>query len=86
MSILFWLLYGLVIGALAKFLMPGNQAMGWLPTIILGIVGSLLGGFIAQRLLGMGEDGNMWDLGTMMVSILGAILVLVIYGALTRRR
>ncbi len=81
-----WILYGLVIGALAKLLMPGNQAMGWLTTIILGIVGALLGGFIANNLLGFGEDGNAWDFKTILVSVLGAILALFLYGALTKKR
>ncbi|MFC6268751.1 GlsB/YeaQ/YmgE family stress response membrane protein [Frigoriflavimonas asaccharolytica] len=84
MGILAWLLFGLIIGALAKLVMPGNQNMGWLLTIILGIVGAFVGGFIGSNLLGIGEDGNMWDIGSIAMSVLGAILVLVIYGAVTK--
>jgi uncharacterized membrane protein YeaQ/YmgE (transglycosylase-associated protein family) len=47
MAIIGWIILGLIIGALAKFVMPGNQNMGWLMTIILGIVGSIVGGFLA---------------------------------------
>ncbi len=83
-SILAWVLFGLVIGAVAKLVMPGNQNMGWLMTIILGIVGSMVGGFVAG-LLGIGQDGNMWDIGSIAISVLGALLVLFIYGKLTNR-
>lgn len=85
MGILAWLLFGLIVGALAKLLMPGNQGMGWILTIILGIVGAFVGGFVGN-LLGIGEDGNMWDIGSIAMAVLGAILVLFIYGAVTRGR
>jgi len=85
MGILAWILFGLIVGAIAKFLMPGTQGGGWIVTIILGIVGALVGGFIAGA-LGIGDDGNPWDLGTIGISVLGAILVLFIYGALTRQK
>jgi len=85
MGILAWILFGLIVGALAKLLMPGNQGGGWIITIILGIVGALVGGFIAGA-IGIGDDGNPWDLGTIGISVLGAIVVLLIYGALTKNR
>ena len=85
MGILAWIIFGLIVGALAKFIMPGAQGGGWLITIILGIVGALVGGFVAGA-LGIGDDGNPWDIGTIAISVLGAILVLFIYGALTNRR
>ena len=46
MGILTWIIFGLIAGAIAKFVMPGNQGMGWLMTIILGIVGAFVGGWI----------------------------------------
>ena len=55
MAIIGWIILGLIIGALAKFVMPGNQNMGWLMTIILGIVGSIVGGFLAG-LMGISQD------------------------------
>jgi len=85
MGILAWILFGLIVGAIAKLLMPGRQGGGWIITIILGIVGALVGGFIAGA-IGIGDDGNPWDLGTIGISVLGAILVLLIYGALTKNR
>lgn len=85
MGILAWIIFGLIVGAIAKFIMPGAQGGGWLITIILGIVGALVGGFVAGA-LGIGDDGNPWDIGSIAISVLGAILVLFIYGALTNKR
>lgn len=85
MGILAWIIFGLIVGAIAKFIMPGTQGGGWLITIILGIVGALIGGFLAGA-LGIGDDGNPWDIGTIAISVLGAILVLFIYGAVTKGR
>ena len=84
LGIISWVIFGVVVGAIAKMIMPGNQNMGWLMTIILGIVGSMVGGFVAG-LLGIGQDGNMWDIGSIAISVLGALLVLFIYGKLTSR-
>ena len=50
MSVLVWIIFGLIAGAIAKFIMPGNQNMGWLMTIILGIVGAYVGAFVGQLL------------------------------------
>ena len=83
MGILTWILFGLIAGALAKFIMPGNQAMGWLMTIILGIVGAFVGGFIRSA-LGWG-DVNSFDIKSMLLAIGGALIVLWIYGMATRR-
>lgn len=80
LGIISWVIFGVVVGAIAKMIMPGNQNMGWLMTSILGIVGSLVGGFIANNLLGFGEDGNIWDFGTIAISVLGALIVLWVYG------
>ena len=83
MGILTWILFGLIAGALAKFIMPGNQGMGWLMTIILGIVGAFVGGFIGSA-LGWG-DVNSFDIKSMLLAVVGALLVLWLYGMATRR-
>lgn len=83
-GILAWILFGLVVGAIAKLIMPGKQGGGWLLTIILGIIGSIVGGWIGG-LLGIGT-GGMWNFGSIALSVLGAIVVLFIYGALTKGR
>jgi len=75
MSILGWILFGLIVGALAKLLMPGRDPGGMVVTILLGIVGALVGGFIG-RLLGMYHQGQ--GAGYIMAT-LGAIIILFLY-------
>ncbi len=85
MGILSWLIFGLIAGALAKFIMPGPQGGGIILTIVLGIVGAVVGGFIGTNLLGFGEIGG-FDLRSMAIAVGGALLVLVIHGMLMRNR
>lgn len=82
MEILTWILFGLVVGALAKLVMPGRDPGGIIVTILLGIAGAVLGGFIG-RALGLYEAGE--SAGWIM-SFLGAILLLVIYRVVIGRR
>ena len=81
MSILTWIIIGLVVGALAKFVMPGKDPGGIVVTILLGIGGALLGGVLG-RALGLYEPGQPagW-----IVSILGAVLLLAGYRAVVGR-
>ena len=74
-SILSWIIFGLVVGILAKFFMPGKDPGGMIVTILLGIGGALLGGWIGTS-LGYGEQGQ--SAGWIM-SILGAVILLVAY-------
>jgi len=82
MGILSWIVFGLIVGALAKLVMPGRDPGGIIITIVLGIVGSMLGGFLGQALgwYRAGEPAG-W-----IVSIIGAIIVLAIYRAVTGKR
>lgn len=82
MGILGWIVFGLVIGALAKLLMPGKDPGGIIVTMLLGIVGSVLGGFIGQT-MGLYGPG---DAAGFVMSLLGAILLLVIYRMATGNR
>ena len=82
MGILTWILFGLVVGVIAKLLMPGRDPGGFIVTILLGIAGALLGGFIGQA---MGFYGPNESAGWI-VSILGAILLLALYRMMVRRR
>ena len=82
MGILSWIVFGLIVGILAKLLMPGRDPGGFIVTMLLGIVGAVLGGFIG-RAAGFYQPGQ--PAGWLM-SILGAIIVLAIYRATTRRR
>lgn len=81
-GVLGWILFGLVAGVIAKLLMPGKDPGGFIVTILLGIAGALLGGFMgrAMGLYGEGEPAGM------IVSILGAILLLALYRVMTRSR
>lgn len=76
MNIFAWLLMGLIAGALARMLVPGRDPMGWLGTLILGLVGSLIGGFLASVLFESDADFNPAGL---LGSIVGAVLALIIY-------
>ena len=78
MGIVLWIVFGLIAGALAKFLMPGKQGGGIVLTTLLGIVGAVVGGFIATQ-LGFG-DVNSFDLGSMAIAVGGALLVLLVWG------
>ena len=81
-DVLIWILFGLVVGALAKLLMPGNDPGGIIITILLGIAGSLVGGFIG-RALGLYERGQA---AGFLMSLLGAIILLAIYRQVARSR
>lgn len=82
MGILGWIIFGLIIGALAKLVMPGKDPGGFVVTILLGIVGALLGGFLG-RALGLYREG---EPAGFVGAFIGAILVLVIYRMATGRR
>ena len=83
MSIIGWIVLGLIAGAIAKAILPGRQGGGWIATLILGIVGALLGGFIGSALFGV-DIKEFWSLETWLVAIGGSIVVLLIYGLVTR--
>ncbi|RPJ49240.1 MAG: GlsB/YeaQ/YmgE family stress response membrane protein [Candidatus Latescibacterota bacterium] len=85
MGILAWILFGLIAGALAKFIMPGKQGGGCILTILLGIVGAIVGGFLGTRLFSFGSVSG-FDLRSMGIAIGGALLVLLVYGLMARNR
>ena len=85
MGIISWIVLGLIAGALAKLIMPGRQGGGIIVTIILGIIGAILGGFLGS-LIGMGSLESVFDIGTIITAIVGALIVLFIYGAVTGRK
>jgi len=82
MGILSWIVFGLVVGIIAKLLTPGKDPGGFIVTMLLGIAGALLGGFIGRA---MGLYGPQQSAGWLM-SIGGAILLLVLYRLMARRR
>lgn len=82
LSILGWIIFGLIIGALAKLLMPGRELGGIIVTIVLGIVGALIGGFLGRvlRFYGPGEAAGF------VMSLIGAMMLLLFYRLLVARR
>ena len=84
MGILAWIVFGLVAGFLAKFLMPGKTPGGIIATILLGIVGAVVGGFIGTLLDFGGVSG--FDLRSMALAVGGGIIVLLVFGLATRSR
>jgi uncharacterized membrane protein YeaQ/YmgE (transglycosylase-associated protein family) len=84
MGILLWAVFGLIAGAIAKYLMPGNAPGGIVATIILGIIGAVVGGFLGT-LLGFGNISG-FDLRSMALAVGGGLVVLLIYGLTSKRR
>ncbi len=83
MGIIGWIVLGLAAGAIAKAILPGTQGGGWLITLVLGVVGALLGGFIGSAVFGIGLE-SFFSIQTWLLAIGGSILVLLIYGLVTR--
>ena len=81
MSIILFLVFGLIIGALARFLVPGRESGGWVVSMVLGVVGSFLGTFIG-RALSIYREG---EPAGFVMSLFGAILMVMAYHAIARR-
>ena len=85
LSFIWWLIVGLIAGALARLIMPGRDAMSWLMTMLLGIVGSVVGGLISWAIWGAEtRDGGFQPAG-LVLSIIGAIVVLGLWRMIARR-
>jgi uncharacterized membrane protein YeaQ/YmgE (transglycosylase-associated protein family) len=84
MSFLGFLLLGLIAGAIAKLILPGKQGGGWFVTLLLGVVGALLGGWLGGLLFNVDLNG-FWNLSTWLLAIGGSIIVLLIYGLIAGR-
>ncbi|WFR82845.1 GlsB/YeaQ/YmgE family stress response membrane protein [Arthrobacter sp. Y-9] len=85
MGFLGWIVLGLIAGAIAKALMPGEQGGGWLATLLLGVVGALVGGWIGSAIFHVGVN-EFWSLSTWLLAIVGSLVVLFIWGLITKRR
>jgi len=83
MEIVWILLFGLVVGAVAKLLMPGDDPGGIIVTALIGVVGSVIG-FYVFRAIGIGDE-NKFDLGGFLGAVLGTMLLLAIYRAVAGR-
>jgi uncharacterized membrane protein YeaQ/YmgE (transglycosylase-associated protein family) len=85
MGILSWILFGLLAGAMAKFIMPGKDPGGCIGTIIIGILGAVIGGFIGSELFDFGSVTG-FNVRSFAIAILGAIILLSLYRLLLERR
>jgi uncharacterized membrane protein YeaQ/YmgE (transglycosylase-associated protein family) len=81
-GIIGWILLGLLAGAIAKLILPGDDPGGIIVTTLIGIAGALVGGFIASA-LDIGDLDEFFDIGTWLIAIGGALLLLVIYRMFT---
>lgn len=84
MGIIAWIVLGLIAGALAKAIMPGDDPGGIIVTILIGIAGAFIGGFIWNLLTGGGVSGL--NIGSILIAILGSIILLAGYRAISGRR
>ncbi|MET4001974.1 MULTISPECIES: GlsB/YeaQ/YmgE family stress response membrane protein [Arthrobacter] len=84
MGFIGWIILGLIVGAIVKAIMPGKVGGGWVTSLILGVVGAVVGGWIGDALFNKGEMGffNIWS---WILAIVGGLVVAGIYGAITGR-
>jgi uncharacterized membrane protein YeaQ/YmgE (transglycosylase-associated protein family) len=85
MSVLSWILFGLIAGAIAKALHPGKDPGGWIVTIIIGILGGIVGGAIGMYVLGW-DDVNGFNFRSFLLAVAGAILLLWVYAMVRGKR
>jgi uncharacterized membrane protein YeaQ/YmgE (transglycosylase-associated protein family) len=82
MGVLGWIIFGLIVGAIAKLVMPGRDPGGFIVTILLGIAGALIGGYVGRAAGWYGPN----DSAGFLMSVLGAIILLALYRMLFARR
>ena len=86
MSWILFVLFGLVVGLIARALMPGRQPMGFILTALLGIAGSFLGSFVGGLIQGQGDNIDTADPYNWIGAVLGALLLLFLYGLMAGRK
>jgi len=84
MNIFAWVVFGLIAGAIAKLLMPGRDPGGWIVTMLLGIAGAFVGGWIGATVWGS-EGVTGFNLASFGLAVLGAVVLLVLYRLIFRR-
>lgn len=85
MGIIGWILIGLIMGAIARSILPGKARGGWLITLVIGVLGALLGGWLGGALFGVQANQSFFSLTTWLWAFIGSLLVLVIWGAVRGR-
>lgn len=86
MGIIAWIILGLIAGAIAKAIMPGDDPGGIIVTILIGIVGAVLAGFLATALFDVNPNDGFFQLSTWISAIVGALILLLIYRMVVGRR
>lgn len=86
MGFIAWIILGLIAGAIARAILPGRQGSGWLGALLTGVVGALLGGWIAGALFNIDTMNSFFSLSTWIFAILGGVIVAFIWQAITGRR
>jgi uncharacterized membrane protein YeaQ/YmgE (transglycosylase-associated protein family) len=82
-GILTWVVWGLFVGVIARLLLPGRQKIGFALTIVLGVVGSLLGGFLATEVLSV-ADSDEADFGSFLIAVGTSVALLAAYDRISR--
>ncbi|MFD6880626.1 MULTISPECIES: GlsB/YeaQ/YmgE family stress response membrane protein [unclassified Streptomyces] len=83
MGILAWILIGLFAGLIAKALMPGRDPGGLIITILIGVAGGLLGGWLGKVIFGVDSIDGFFDVSTWIAAIIGSLILLVVYRLIT---
>jgi uncharacterized membrane protein YeaQ/YmgE (transglycosylase-associated protein family) len=86
MGIIAFIILGLIAGAIAKAILPGDDPGGFIVTTIIGVVGALLGGFLAAALFGADPLDEFFDISSWLTAIIGSIILLLIYRVIVGRR
>lgn len=85
MGFLGWIILGLLAGAIAKAILPGRQGGGWIATLLLGVVGALVGGWLGSVLFDA-DISTFFSIQTWLLAIGGSLVVLLIWGFFTRKK
>lgn len=85
MGFIAYLILGLIAGVIAKMILPGRQSGGLIATLIIGVIGAALGGWIGSAIFGAGVS-SFFDLSTWLCAIGGSLIVLIIWGLITGRK
>jgi uncharacterized membrane protein YeaQ/YmgE (transglycosylase-associated protein family) len=86
MGIILWLIFGALAGWIASMIMGTNRSQGLLLDIVMGILGALIGGFLSANLLGRGVSNNPFDIVSLVIAVIGAIILTVIVRTVAGRR
>ncbi|MEW1648656.1 GlsB/YeaQ/YmgE family stress response membrane protein [Streptomyces sp. NPDC091219] len=86
MGIIAWIIIGLLAGAIAKLLLPGKDPGGIIVTMLIGIVGGLLGGWLGKVIFGVDSIDGFFDLSTWIAAIVGSLILLILYRMVTGNR